>query len=394
MKCARFCLVILVSLFASAESNAQVDLPSGISLYAGGTLDFDSFGTVSGGAVVAGGDVTHGGGILNVDQISGAGGFSAEGAAFQNTFGPFVFNGDILDAGGPGSVFDGPVTSNQGSIDFNDTSTIINGDVTAAGGVEFEFVFGTINGNVRAGGPIDITATVNGTTTSATPTLTPFTLEPLPAGRGLTAGTNDINLESFEDITLAPGTYGTLNFGSSNEVTLTAGSYVFADIVSDFSLNDLIFDTTAGNIDLYIAADDFVLDDLVQVINDVAVFGSRGPNPQLSRDIFIEAAGDLTIGSSFYGTFFAPNGDVTIETFSDITGRVFAGGNVTLENVDILTVGLLGDANLDGAVNFGDIGPFISLLSSNVFLSEADCNQDGAVNFADIASFIEILSGS
>ena len=181
MNYVRCCLIILISSFASAESTAQVALPSDISLYAGGNLDFTSFSTISGGSVVAGGDVSHTGGSLNVDQIFGVGGFSSDG--FQNTLGPFVFNEDISGIGGPGSVFDGPVTSNQGSIDFRSSSTTINGDVTAADDVAFNFSFGTINGDVRAGGTIEITATVTGTTTSSTTTLTPVTLQPLPDGR-------------------------------------------------------------------------------------------------------------------------------------------------------------------------------------------------------------------
>ena len=52
---------------------------------------------------------------------------------------------------------------------------------------------------------------------------------------------------------------------------------------------------------------------------------------------------------------------------------------------------VLGDCNLDGFVNFLDIAPFISILTSGPFLDQADCNEDGAVNFLDIAPFIELL---
>ena len=55
---------------------------------------------------------------------------------------------------------------------------------------------------------------------------------------------------------------------------------------------------------------------------------------------------------------------------------------------------LLGDVNLDGAVNLLDIEPFIVLLSSGEFQAEADCNEDGAVNLLDISTFIDLLSGS
>jgi len=53
---------------------------------------------------------------------------------------------------------------------------------------------------------------------------------------------------------------------------------------------------------------------------------------------------------------------------------------------------LLGDANLDGSVDFRDIRPFISLISFGTFLDQADTNRDGFVDFRDIRPFISILS--
>jgi len=53
---------------------------------------------------------------------------------------------------------------------------------------------------------------------------------------------------------------------------------------------------------------------------------------------------------------------------------------------------LLGDANLDETVDFFDVAPFISILSNDGFLAEADCNQDGVMSLLDIAPFISILS--
>lgn len=61
--------------------------------------------------------------------------------------------------------------------------------------------------------------------------------------------------------------------------------------------------------------------------------------------------------------------------------------------VDPDTMPILGDVNLDSFVNFLDIAPFISALSSGGDQLEADCNQDCAVNFLDIAPFILILTG-
>lgn len=55
---------------------------------------------------------------------------------------------------------------------------------------------------------------------------------------------------------------------------------------------------------------------------------------------------------------------------------------------------LLGDVNRDGQVNFLDISPFISALSSGEVLDEADIDENGVVNFLDIAPFINLLASS
>ena len=56
------------------------------------------------------------------------------------------------------------------------------------------------------------------------------------------------------------------------------------------------------------------------------------------------------------------------------------------------TSALLADANQDGVVDFLDISPFISLLSTGSYLAEADLNGDGVVSFLDISLFISRLS--
>ena len=64
------------------------------------------------------------------------------------------------------------------------------------------------------------------------------------------------------------------------------------------------------------------------------------------------------------------------------------------EGIISVASSLLGDCNLDGIVNFLDISPFISILSTGDFLDQADINQDNAINFLDIAPFVSILSGN
>ena len=52
---------------------------------------------------------------------------------------------------------------------------------------------------------------------------------------------------------------------------------------------------------------------------------------------------------------------------------------------------LLGDVNLDGAVNLLDVDFFIARLSTGTYQAEADCNEDGEINLLDVDSFIAIL---
>jgi len=53
---------------------------------------------------------------------------------------------------------------------------------------------------------------------------------------------------------------------------------------------------------------------------------------------------------------------------------------------------LLGDVNRDGAVNFLDISPFITVLSVGGFQEEADIDQNTTVDFLDIGPFVSLLS--
>ena len=54
---------------------------------------------------------------------------------------------------------------------------------------------------------------------------------------------------------------------------------------------------------------------------------------------------------------------------------------------------VLGDASLNGVVDFDDISPFITLLANGTFLAQADIDGSTVVDFDDIAGFIQILAG-
>lgn len=352
MRASMYVAVAAVCLSASMVV-AQPMNAMDAAIFAGGDIEFGSYSTVSGGAVVANGNITHLSGVLDFDSMYAGGTFSGSGG-LQDSTGDILVNGDITTIGGPGSVFGGDVTSG-GSILFRPSSSHVLGNVTAAVNFEQTFPFAQIDGNLLAGGNVNMAGdvvgnlTYGGTLTTGPSTtvggatvhggaVVPTAYVPLatPAGRNLTPSANNINVPTFGDISLAPGSYGTLTLGSSTSVTLTAGQYVFADIVSSFSLNDLRFDTTGGAIDIFVAGDLNL--DMTQVINGKDLWGSKGADPALSQLISLEVGGSLTLRSNFFGSIFAPNGDITLTTFTDVTGHVMAGGNVYLGNSTVTMV--------------------------------------------------------
>ena len=69
---------------------------------------------------------------------------------------------------------------------------------------------------------------------------------------------------------------------------------------------------------------------------------------------------------------------------SQIDGQDFIASNATLRvTVAGVLEPLVGDVNLDGAINFSDIGPFIEALSGVEFQVEADIDGNGTVDFCD-----------
>ncbi len=115
----------------------------------------------------------------------------------------------------------------------------------------------------------------------------------------------------------------------------------------------------------------------------------------LSSSVFQDLAADDFIDLSIEGTPTQLGAGSTQFAFAltdeDIPGKELQFLQLIV-NYDVVDGFLLGDVNMDGVVDFLDIGPFIALLANNTFLDEADCNRDGQVNFLDIAAFISILS--
>ena len=114
---------------------------------------------------------------------------------------------------------------------------------------------------------------------------------------------------------------------------------------------------------------------------------SSGQIPDISW-YTIDGGGGLSVRNGFelVGTSGQPDAGLTL------TGGGFAltGGF----HVPIQVAVVLGDVNLDGAVNLLDVDFFVDRVATGTFQPEADCNQDGEVNLLDIDRFIASLSGA
>ena len=97
----------------------------------------------------------------------------------------------------------------------------------------------------------------------------------------------------------------------------------------------------------------------------------------------VGGGGDITFG-------FSLGAQGAVQLPSNVLSPSF--GERTLQFPGIPLTSRLGDVSDNGVVDFFDIAPFVSVLSSGGNKRQADCNQDCVVNFLDIAPFIAILT--
>jgi hypothetical protein len=97
------------------------------------------------------------------------------------------------------------------------------------------------------------------------------------------------------------------------------------------------------------------------------------------------------------GALSSPNNYVRVTLHTNPPVTVRSPGAFTILNPRPRTPG---DANCDGAVNFGDINAFVLALADpaawfaaypTCLLGNADCNNDGRIDFGDINPFVELL---
>lgn len=290
-------------------------LPSGGSLTYGGPIQFNGSATVSASPFT--------GGVVGPITVGGALTLNSNTTVNNN----IVAGGDVTTSF---STVNGSIRTN-GNYAATSSFDVVNGNVFASGNVTMNGdVFGNLtHGGTFSAGPF---GSVSGTRTNApNSTVVPsFATRTLPTATSFTSG--GANVFSSDDIYLAPGSYGTLTTGVFTELFLTGGDYYFdsfnfsgwaihlqnvsaANPVRVFVSGDLVTDTltpmTINGLDLEDAAGNAPLADLVS-------WETHGD--------FIEA--DLG-GNEWIGTIFAPFGDVSLGQYTDILGRVYAGGTIT-----------------------------------------------------------------
>ena len=110
-------------------------------------------------------------------------------------------------------------------------------------------------------------------------------------------------------------------------------------------------------------------------INGIDEFDSSGQSVSGTGDVNGDGIDDFLIGASSAD----PNGNVAAGESYVVFGRALSA--------------LKGDIDLDGDVDFLDIGPLIGVLASGGFQAEADIDCNSVVDFLDIAPFIALLQG-
>lgn len=110
-----------------------------------------------------------------------------------------------------------------------------------------------------------------------------------------------------------------------------------------------------------------------------------------------------SLGSSFQlidaagGYSGTPLFDFCSAAFPPASGLAWDTSMFLIDGTISVTTGtanvLLGDINLDCAVDLLDIAPFVALIANGEYQLEADINEDGAVDLLDVGGFVEILSG-
>ena len=404
-------------------------------LYTDGTANADTrFGSASGGehsAIFLDGDASIGVGVednqLNIGGLNGQGDFTKRGPGLLTIGKASTFAGDFIVAQGQVNaranairnnlfVAAGASISANGGMAFNtDGVVVINGELdlnARANPEQLEHRIGSLSGSGRvflSNNDADADATLKiasaasdgrfageiaGAVNLEKSGLQDQTLSGLLSHTGTTTiSEGGLFIDAAHigggDYTVLGGTLG--GEGSIDSgLTVHDGGTVEPGVVTGTFTADSA-DFQSGSV---LSIDIASLQDFDQLILNQSLAINSGATLNINLiNGFAPRVGDefkiLDFGSAagLFGTISTSSSDIEWDL-----SRLQNQGIISVASSDSSLV--LGDCNLDGSVNFLDISPFITLLTTASYLEEADINQDGAVNFLDIGLFISILSGN
>jgi cytoskeletal protein CcmA (bactofilin family) len=325
------------AIFGKSGINLQGATVTGGTVGSNGDVNVGPFATFSalagGGALYANGPTVSGNVTFNDDvNLGGAnvGGAINSGGnvtigSFANTH-PITAHSDI-NFGGNSAV---------GNMLAGDTFTLqafasITGNVGASNNVVLNG--GTIHGNVTYGNALSLNGgNFTGTATNAPVSVnpTPFTPVTLPNASVFTAGGPNLTTGGTAANPLAPGKYGDLNLAVFNDLYLVPGNYYFTSLELLHSPTIHLLGLTAQNqINIFVTGD-VTVGSLGDVTVNGTPFGSA--DHTLASRVLLETLGQYQDGGSnqFFGTIFAPNGDLTLGGFDQIDGSLLSGDRINV----------------------------------------------------------------
>ncbi len=263
-------------------------------------------------------------------------------------------DGDVLSGGhvlfGSGAQVVGNIDATE-NVQFGANASI-EGTVTAGTWVTFA-QRASVEGDVRANETIriDRNSTVSGNVVLPDPetnlllargvrvtgeiitgVVAPDSFEEVKLPAALTFDANsdaDVVINANETVLLEPGAYEDVTVSPTGTLMLQTGRYVIRSLAVETGAQlDLQF--TEGAIDLFVEEDAFIGKGLSVVVNGDA---AQDADVELAKNLYSEVHGswNLEPESSWFGTVYAPFGNVNIARDSSFVGALYSGMTATVQ---------------------------------------------------------------
>jgi hypothetical protein len=221
-------------------------------------------------------------------------------------------------------------------------SLFVTGDLLLRTDADIKKV-GGLGGNVEYTGALNQNGTpvVEGTATQVGSTTT-FPLITLPGASAITAGGADQTCTGggCTSLTLAPGTYGSLNIGQNKTLNLSSGDYYFDDISADSGLVLNVDLTSGGPVNIYVVGLTNFGQNHTTMVKGAGTGGSfvsPGAAPALASLIYLETLDKFNINANtvWAGTVFASQFESGSSESYVGTGVTWYGSVYAFDSVEI-----------------------------------------------------------